>query len=99
MIVNRPEDARLALADNNFACALKDVVAVSIPDEPGNLHKLTTIMYENNVNIADVFGFVIQPDSIGVCCMEIHDTIKKEALEKLKEEGFTLLTNSDLAEL
>jgi len=99
MIVDKADDARLVLSEMGFACALKDVVAVCIPDKPGNLHKLTTIMYDNNVNIADVFGFVLAPSHTGVCCLEIHDTIKKSAIEKLESEGFKLLDNSDLTEL
>lgn len=99
LIVDKPEEARLALADRGYACALKDIVAVSVPDKPGNLHKLTTIMRENNVNIADVFGFVIRPDNIGICCMEIHDSISETAIAQMETEGFTFLDTSDLTDL
>ena len=99
LIVDKPEDARLVLADRGYACALKDVVAVSVPDKPGNLHKLTTIMRENNVNIADVFGFVIRPENIGICCMEIHDSISEIAIAQMEAEGFSFLDTSDLGEL
>jgi len=99
LIVDKPDDARLVLADRGYACALKDVIAVSVPDKPGNLNKLTTIMHDNNVNIADVFGFVIRPDNIGICCMEIHDSISEEAIAQMEAQGFTFLDTSDLSDL
>jgi hypothetical protein len=99
LIVDKPEDARLALADRGYACALKDVLAVSVPDKPGNLNRLTTIMHDNNVNIADVFGFVEKPDNIGICCMEIHDKISDEAMAKMEAEGFKLLDNTDMSDM
>jgi hypothetical protein len=99
LIVDKPDEARLSLADRGYACALKDVLAVSVPDKPGNLNKLTSIMHDNDVNIADVFGFVIKPDNIGVCCMEIHDKISDEAMAKMQAEGFNLLSNNDMSEM
>ncbi len=99
LIVDKPQDAQLALADRGYACALKDVLAVRVPDKPGNLNRLTTIMHDNNVNIADVYGFVIKPENIGICCMEIHDKISPEAMNKMQAEGFTMLDNSDLSEI
>ncbi|ARN56057.1 hypothetical protein [Sedimentisphaera salicampi] len=99
MIVDKPDEARLALSERGFACALKDITAVSVPDSPGNLKRLTLIMNENDVNIADVFGFVVQPGNLGVCCMEIHDTLKQAAVDNLKKEGFKLLDSSDFTDL
>ncbi|HEV56337.1 MAG TPA: acetolactate synthase, partial [Phycisphaerales bacterium] len=49
LIVDRPEQARLALADHGFACALKEVLAVTAPDRPGNLDRLTTALLDSNV--------------------------------------------------
>ncbi|MFI4911402.1 MAG: ACT domain-containing protein [Sedimentisphaeraceae bacterium JB056] len=99
LIVDKPENARLALSDRGYACAIKDVLAVAVTDKPGNLNKLTTIMHDNDVNIADVFGFVIKPENTGVCCMEIHDKISDEAMAEMEAEGFKLLDDSDMSEL
>lgn len=99
LIVDKPEEARLALADRGYACALRDVLAVYVPDKPGNLHKLTTIMHENNVNIADVFGFVVRPENVGICCMEIHDNISNDAINKIEQEGFKFLDTTELNDI
>lgn len=97
LLVNKPEQAYLALADKGYACALKDILAVSIKDKPGNLHKLTTILFDNNINVIDAHGFVIQPNKQGICCIEVENAAKiKELVEK---EGFTVLEESQLYEL
>ncbi len=99
MFVDKSEDAHLILADRGFACALKEVLVISVPDKPGNLHRLTAIMTENSVNIADVFGFILEPDQRGLCCMEIKEPISKSVRESLVESGFTILTDVDVNQL
>ncbi len=99
LIVDKPEPARLELSDRGYACALKEVFAVYVPDKPGNLHKLTTIVHNSNVNIADVFGFVIKPDNIGICCMETQEKPSPQLMSKVEQEGFKVLTSSDLGEI
>lgn len=96
LIVDRPQDAHLVLADRGFACALRDVMAIAIPDKPGNLNKLTSIMVEYNVNIADVFGFVLEPEKMGVCCMEIRKPINPDVKKALEDNGFRLLEANEL---
>jgi len=53
LIVDTPNDAYLALADVGCACALKDILAVSVPDQPGNFHRLTSALAENSINVLE----------------------------------------------
>jgi hypothetical protein len=99
LIVNNPQKAYLALADSGFACALKDILAISVPDKPGNLHKLTTALAEHNINVIDVYGFVLQPNEQGVCCLEIENLKDTHAEEVVKEAGFTVLEDEELYDL
>lgn len=101
LLVDKPKQAQLILADSGLACALKEVIAVSIPDKPGNLHKLTKILTQQNVNIVDTYGFVLEPDCLGVCCLEIKaDDARFSSLEQaLEEQGFELLRDQQLYEL
>ena len=99
LIVSNPDNAYLALADLGCACALKDVLAVSVPDQPGNLHRLTTALARNNVNIIDAYGFVLQPKNMGICCLEIENLNESGAEEIVTNEGFTVLTDEELYNL
>jgi len=99
LIVNNPEKAYLALADLGCACALKDILAISVPDKPGNFHKLTTALGDNNINVIDAYGFVLQPHNQGVCCLEIENLEQSNAAEVIEKAGFTLLEDEQLYNL
>lgn len=101
LIVDKPQQAHLILADRGLACALKDVLAIAIPDRPGNLHRLTRILSQQNVNIVDTYGFVLEPGSRGLCCLEIQtdDDRFSRLQDLLAEEGFEILEDQQLYEL
>lgn len=99
LIVDRPNDAYLALAELGCACALKDILAISVPDQPGNFHRLTSALAEHNINVIDAYGFVLQPHKTGVCCMEIDQPQLTKAQEIVAEAGFTVLQDEELYSL
>jgi len=88
LIVDKPEQAYLALADLGCACALKD--------KPGNFHKLTSALAQNNVNVADAYGFVLQPHKTGVCCIELERQQLAMAEKIATEAGFSILGDEEL---
>lgn len=96
LIVDKPNDAYLALADVGCACALKDVLAVSVNDQPGNFHTLTSALAASNINITDAYGFVVQPHKTGICCMEIEQTQLAKAAEVVRQAGFAVLEDEEL---
>lgn len=96
LIVDKPNDAYLALADVGCACALKDILAVSVPDQPGNFHRLTSSLAAGGINIKDAYGFVLQPHQTGVCCMEVDATQMAQATEAVKQAGFSVLGDEEL---
>ncbi len=89
MIVDKPEAAHLALADKGFACALKDILAISLKDKPGSFLKLADVFMKHSVNILDAYGFVLQSSKDAVFCVEVKDIpgIKKVLIN----EGFKVL--------
>jgi len=99
LIVDRPNDAYLALAELGCACALKDILAISVPDQPGNFHRLTSALAEHNINVIDAYGFVLQPHNTGFCCMEIDQPQLMKAQEIVAAAGFTVLQDEELYSL
>jgi len=99
LLVNKPDEAHLLLADKGYACALKDILAVSIKDKPGNLHKLTQVLLKHNINIIDAHGFVQEPSREGICCLEVNLKDLKSAKAMLAKEGFKVLEEDELYEL
>lgn len=99
LLVDKPQDAYLSLADLGCACALKDVLAVSVPDKPGNLHKLLSALSGSNINIIDAHGFVLQPSQTGICVLEIENLAQSNAEQVVKNAGFEVLDDSRLCNL
>ncbi|MEJ5260206.1 MAG: hypothetical protein WHS88_08465 [Anaerohalosphaeraceae bacterium] len=99
MIVDKPDEAQLALADRGMACALKEVFAVTAADQPGNLEMLTTALAENNINIKDAYGFVSTADKRGICYLEVENPQNVDVGRLIAEHGFTLIADKDLYDL
>jgi hypothetical protein len=97
LIVDKPDEAYLAISDNGFACALKDILAIQIEDRPGGLNKLLGILAENKINIKDSYAFVIKAEKYAVLCIEVEniETVKK----LLFKTEFKLLEDKDLYNL
>jgi hypothetical protein len=96
LIVDKPNDAYLAMADVGCACALKDVLAVSVPDQPGNFHKLTSALAASGINVLDAYGFVLQPHKTGICCVEVDKPQMAKAEEVVRQAGFAVLEDEEL---
>jgi len=99
LIVDKPAQAQLALAEKGFACAVKDVLAITAPDKPGNLDKLTSALLKKNVNIKDMYGFVSPNDRQGVCFIEFENPDAVDIAELVGVFEFRVLTNEELYEL
>ena len=99
LIVDKPDRAQLALSERGFACALKEVLAITAPDKPGNLDKLTSALLKRNVNINDMYGFVSPNDRQGLCFMEFENPDAVDIAELVAEFNFRVLTNEELYEL
>ncbi|MBL7214617.1 MAG: acetolactate synthase [Phycisphaerae bacterium] len=99
MIVDKPKQAQLVLTDMGFACAIKEVLAVSAADAPGNLAKLTGSLLAKNVNIKDAYGFVALTDRKGICFLEFENPDSIDLEETIAGHGFTIMTDEQLYEL
>jgi hypothetical protein len=96
LIVDKPSDAYLALADLGCACALKEILAICIPDQVGNFHRLATALAEHHINVVGAYGYVVQPHETGVCCLEVRPEEMAQAAKIVREAGFKVLEDDEL---
>ena len=99
MVVDKPKQAQLVLADLGVACAMKEVLAVTAADAPGNLAKLTGSLLAKNVNIKDAYGFVSPTERKGICFLEFENPDSVDLEETIAGHGFTILNDEELYEL
>ena len=68
---------------------LRDVLAVLIDDKPGGLDRLTQLLFKENVNINNAYGFVLESREKAVFVLDV-DQIEK-AVKLIEKHGFKTL--------
>ena len=97
LIVNNPKQGHKILNKEGIPAELKEVIAVLIEDRPGGLDKLLQILYAENVNIENGYGFVIESRKNAVFVLEIIDSARAKDL--IEASGFTTLSPQELSEI
>ncbi len=94
LIVDDSEKARVVLKENEFAVGKTSVVAVEVPDHPGGLHKILSILREGNINIEYMYAFVRQSGDNAVMIFRFSDT--DAAISLVRKNGFTIIEGKTL---
>ena len=89
LIVDDPARAEAVLTKAGMTVKLSPVLAVVIPDQPGGLDRLTQLLFSENVNINDAYGFVLEGNRKAVFVVSVDQIEKAEAL--LEKNGFQTL--------
>ncbi len=97
LLVDAPEKAVSILKQAGLAAVLKEVVAVRISDEPGGLDCVAGVLNENQINIDDAYGFVLESGKSAVFVIRVADPRSAEKI--LQEAGYRLIGEKDLYSL
>ena len=95
MLVDNPEQAQKALSKEGLTVNLKEVIAVVIEDKPGGLDKLIQLLYDENINVENAYGFVLESWKKAVFVVDVDQREKTE--EILKKHGLETLDAEALA--
>lgn len=94
LLLDKPEEGLNALKNSGIAATLKDIVAVMVPDKPGGLRAVASILAENNINVEDAYGFSIRNGEEAVFVFQVEDTQGAENI--LKGAGYKILDEGEL---
>ena len=97
LIVDKPKQGHKVLSKEGIEVELKEVIAVLIEDRPGGLDDLLQILYVENINIENGYGFVIESRKNAVFVLDIIDTAR--ARELIESSGFKTLSPQELSEI
>ena len=97
LIVDNPKQGHKALSKEGIPVELKEVIAVLIEDRPGGLDKLLQVLCDENINIENGYGFVIESRKNAVFVLEIKDPA--QAKDLIEASGFKTLTPQQLSEI
>lgn len=89
LIVDDPERAQAALTKAGMMVRLRDVLAVLIDDKPGGLDRLTQLLFKENINVNNAYGFVLESREKAVFVLDV-DQIER-AVKLIEKHGFKTL--------
>jgi hypothetical protein len=95
MLVDDPERAQKVLSKEGLTVHLKEVIAVVIEDRPGGLDNLIELLYGNDINVENAYGFVLESWKKAVFVVDVDQVEKTQ--EVLKEGGFETLNAEALS--
>ena len=95
LIVDDPRRAQDALAKAGMTVRLRDVLAVLIDDRPGGLDRLTQLLFKENINVNNAYGFVLESREKAVFVVDVDQTDR--ALKLIEKSGFKTLDEVALA--
>ncbi|MCL2033442.1 MAG: ACT domain-containing protein [Oscillospiraceae bacterium] len=94
LIVDKPEEALLALKENKITVSLTDVIAVGIEDKPGAFAKVVKIMSDAGISIEYMYAFISRSDDQAFVIMRVEDPDK--GIAALNGQGIKLLCREDI---
>ena len=89
LIVDDSDKAREALRHDGFTVTKTDVVAVEVPDRPGGLHEILTLLDRAGLNVEYMYAFVSPSGDAAVMIFRFDDL--DEAVAVLTENGVRVL--------
>jgi hypothetical protein len=95
LIVDKPKEAKSALADAGFTVTETEVIAVEMPDRPGGLAGVVDLVTQRSLNIEYLYAFVGQRGQNAVVIFRIDDV--SAALAALQEGGARILSSDELS--
>lgn len=97
LIVDDSYKTACVLKDEGYVFSITKVLAVAVPDEPGSLNRILTILGDNGINIEYTYAFNHKSQGMAYMIFRVEDNEK--AIEVLNREGVTVIDQDHLHEI
>ena len=91
ILVDKVDECIEILKSNNYLVTTTDVIAVDVPDKPGALHEIASLLGENDINIEYLYSTLVKAEAIIVLRIDNID----KAIEVLKKKGVKLIEKQE----
>ncbi|TFG93520.1 MAG: ACT domain-containing protein [Syntrophobacterales bacterium] len=95
VLVDDPEGARSILEREGLTVSMKEVIAVVIEDRPGGLDRLVQLLLDNEINVENAYGFVLESSKTAVFVIDVDQLEKTQRV--LKDAGLETLNATALS--
>lgn len=94
LLVDDPKRAQKVLTAAGMMVQMRNVLAVELDDKPGGLDRLTQLLYKENINVNNAYGFVVESYERAIFVVDVDQIDKAEKL--VEKNGFTTLDTEGL---
>ena len=94
LIVDDVEKAKSVLTDNGTIFSITEVVGVKVPDSPGGLSSVLSLMADHAINVEYLYAFVSVSGASAYVVLRVPDN--DEAIRILTEGGIELVTEEEI---
>ncbi len=94
MIVDDHEKAKKVLSDCGHVANVKEVIAVCVPDRPGGMAEVMTVLDSAKVNIEYSYAFAFHRGEKAVLVFRFSDNAHADAV--LSAAGYTTLSENEV---
>jgi hypothetical protein len=92
IIVNNPDKCIDILRESNYLVSETEVLAFEVEDKPGGLHRIATLMGDNDINIEYLYSTLTTETAI--ILMRVNNIDKASAL--LEKEGIKVFPGEEV---
>jgi hypothetical protein len=97
LIVDKVDEAKKALKENNFTVGKTNVIAVEVPDRTGGLAAVLETAVKEGLNVEYMYAFVNKSSENAVVIFRFDDMDK--AISALQKTEFTILSGEQICAL
>lgn len=94
LIVDKPQEAASILLEQGCVLSMTPVLAVAVPDEPGGLAQLLTVLTKENMDIEYMYSMLSGKGGLAYMVFRVADTDRLEAI--LAANGLSPAKGEDL---
>ena len=94
LLVDDPKKAQKVLTAAGMMVQMRNVLAVELDDKPGGLDRLTQLLFKENINVNNAYGFVVESYERAIFVVDVDQIEKAEKL--VEKNGFATLDTEGL---
>lgn len=94
MIVNKPQEAVIAIRNEGYTVNTTDVLAVEVDDSPGGLNKVLEIIDNKDISVEYLYSFVRRPSKSALILFRVEEPDK--VVKILKNAGIHMLNHDEV---
>lgn len=97
LIVPEPGKAQEKLEENNFVVKVNEVIAVEVPDQPGGLDSILSILYDSQINVEYLYAFVEKNEDKAIVVIKTENI--DEGIAALEKSNINIMSAEEVNKL